>query len=271
MGKRKIPGLQKRFGVWQIDKRVCGRRICESTGTSSLEEAERYLVKRIEEIRQQTLFGVRKKRTFEEAAAKYVLENQHKASIDSDIGRLKFLMPHIGHLYLDAIHMGALDKFISTSKKRGNKVATINHGLQVVRRILNLAAYEWCDECGLTWILHPPKIKLQRNTDARKPYPLSWDEQDRLFNELPVHLANMALFAVNTGCRDAVVCGLRWEWEVRLDEKQTVFVVPGEFVKNREDRLIVLNRIAQSLIESVRGQHDRHVFTFRNNETKHII
>jgi DNA invertase Pin-like site-specific DNA recombinase len=33
---------------------------------------------------------------------------------------------------------------------------------------------------------------------SRQPYPLSWDEQVRLFRELPAHLAEMALFAVNT-------------------------------------------------------------------------
>jgi len=32
----------------------------------------------------------------------------------------------------------------------------------------------------------------------RKPYPLNWEEQERLFNMLPAHLRRMALFAVNT-------------------------------------------------------------------------
>ena len=31
------------------------------------------------------------------------------------------------------------------------------------------------------------------------------------------HMARMALYAVNTGCRDAEVCGLRWEWEWQTD------------------------------------------------------
>ena len=37
---------------------------------------------------------------------------------------------------------------------------TINYGLQVVRRILNLAAEEWKDEDGLSWLSIAPKIKL---------------------------------------------------------------------------------------------------------------
>src|SRR3990167_2514722 len=115
-------------------------------------------------------------------------------------------MPHIGHLHLGAIHMGTLESFIAASEAKGNKIATINHGLKVVRRILNLAMTEWVDENGLTWVHTAPKIKLSSPKDARKPYPLSWDEQDRLFKELPPHLEKMALFAVNTGCRDAVIC-----------------------------------------------------------------
>ena len=86
-----------------------------------------------------------------------------------------------------------------------------------------------------------PKIKLLKVTDARQPYPLSWDEQVRLFQQLPVHLARMALFKVNTGCRDQEVCGLRWEWEVAVPELETtVFLIPGHKVKNGDERLVVL-------------------------------
>ena len=53
----------------------------------------------------------------------------------------------------------------------------------------------------MTWIHHAPKIKLLGEIDKKEPYPLSWDEQTQLFNELPPHLKGMALFAVNTGCR----------------------------------------------------------------------
>src|SRR6056300_1866353 len=93
-------------------------------------------------------------------------------------------------------------------------------------------------------------------TDSRKPYPLSWDEQRELFKALPDHLARMCLFKVNTGCREQEVCQLRWDWEIPVPELETsVFIVPESRVKNREDRLIVLNRIASSVIEKVRGMH----------------
>ena len=78
---------------------------------------------------------------------------------------------------------------------------------------------------------------------------------------LPDHLARMALFKVNTGCREQEVCGLRWDYEVKVPELDTsVFLIPKEQVKNGEERLVVLNRVAKSVVESLRGLHPTHVF-----------
>jgi integrase len=131
---------------------------------------------------------------------------------------------------------------------------------ELVRHILNLAAQEWVDENGLTWLAVAPKITLLPDTQKRQPYPLNWDEQARLFKALPSHLAAMALFAVNTGCRDGEVCALRWEWEVKVPELGTsVFIVPGSFVKNGDERVVVLNRIASSVVEAQRPAPDARV------------
>ena len=270
MGQKVPPGLIKRGDVWHIQKTIAGKRIRESTGTSNLGEAERYLAYRIEEIRQAALYGVRPKRTFREAAIRYLREEK-KASLKRDVELLKILEPFIGDLYLESVHMGSLQPFIENRMgfiRDGEKVAwkkrTINYGLQVVRRILNLCVGEWLDEHGMTWLNHAPKIKLLREDDKKEPYPLTPQEQVRLFNELPQHLAKMALFKVNTGCREAEVCGLRWEWEVPVPALNTsVFIIPGQRVKNRQDRLVVLNRVAEGVIEEMRGIHPEFVFTYR--------
>jgi len=48
---------------------------------------------------------------------------------------------------------------------------------------------------------------------------------------------------------------------VKVPELDTsVFIIPGDGVKNGEERLVVLNRVARSVIESVRGMHSVHVF-----------
>lgn len=263
MGRKKVPGLIKRGGMWHIDKRIGGRRVCQSTGSSELAEAERMLARISEETRAAQIYGVRPGRTFEQAAAKFVLENQHKRSLDDDIGRLKQILPYIGQMRLDKLHRGTLDPWIEQRQKDGVSAGTINHGLKVVRRTLNLAATEWIDGHGLTWLQAAPKIKLLPDKEKRQPYPLSWDEQAKLFKELPGHLAAMALFAVNTGCRDGEVCRLQWSWEQPIPELDTsVFIIPGRLVKNTEDRLVVLNRAARSVVDAQRGKHDQYVFAY---------
>lgn len=272
MGRKKTPGLFKRGGIWHIDKQIFGQRIRESTGTCDLEEAEKLIAHRTEEIRLHLQFGIRIKRTFREAATKYLNENLHKRSIKSDASRFRVLDPHIGDMTLNSIHMGSLQNFIQKRKSEGVKMRTINQALKSVRHILNLATTEWLDESGLTWLAFAPKIKLLPEPDLRKPYPLSWEEQRRFFKELPLHLARMSLFAVNTGCRDTEICGLRWDWEVQVPElKTSVFIVPGELVKNGEERLIVLNTVAKSVIEEVRGIHPEYVFTFRGKRILRML
>jgi integrase len=273
MGRKKqVPGLIMRAGVWHIEKRIFGRRICQSTGTAQLEEAERHLARIMEQVRQAQVFGVRPSRTFEQAAAKFVRENQHKRSLASDIVQLKLLMPHIGELALERLHRGALHHWVEKRQAQRMTAGTINHGLKVVRRILNLAATEWVDEHGLTWLASAPKIKLLSDDDKRQPYPLSWTEQSRLFRHLPLYLAQMALFAVNTGCRDGEVCRLRWEWEIEVPQlKSSVFIIPPEHVKNGEARLVVLNRIALAVVEAQRGLHPTHVFTYEGHAINRML
>ncbi len=257
------PGLINRGGVWHIQKKWRGRRIRESTGTSDLREAERYMVHRLEEIRQQEVYGVRPQKTWKEAVVRY-LDEETKASIRLDMVQLRHLDSYLGDLQLHQVHMGTLQPFIKDRKANGRKNRTVNYALQVVRHILNLASGEWIDQDGIPWLPHAPKIKLLREDDKTQPYPLSWEEQERLFAELPEHLRDMALFKVNTGCREAEVCRLKWSWEVPVEQMDTsVFIIPKEKVKNREERLVVLNRIASDVVETMRGKHPEYVFTYK--------
>ncbi|HEV2610921.1 MAG TPA: hypothetical protein VGU61_11685 [Noviherbaspirillum sp.] len=73
---------------------------------------------------------------------------------------------------------------------------TVNRTLEVVRTILNRAARSWRDEDGAPWLSSAPLIEMLKEA-PRKPYPITWEEQERLLNELPLHLQKMALFALN--------------------------------------------------------------------------
>src|ERR1700738_3105802 len=74
--KRRMSGRLLRGGVWHIDKVIHGTRVCESTGTSDLEEAEALLMRLLQAARATRLFGAREEHKFREAATKYLYENQ---------------------------------------------------------------------------------------------------------------------------------------------------------------------------------------------------
>ncbi len=263
---RRTPGLYKtESGIWKIDKRIQGYgRLQESTGSRSLKEAEKYLDFRLTEIRKELVFGKRPKRTWRQAAARYLDEYRHKRSIDRDAMDLEALDPFIGGLDLSQVHMETLRPFIEAKRKKGWKSSTVNRSLSVCRRVLNLAARLWRDKhTGLSWLETVPMIQTQDWHDARKPYPLSWEEQRRLLQALPPHLSEMALFGINTGLRNREICGLRWDDECEVPELGTsVFIIPAERNKNGEERLVVMNRVARSVVDSKRGEHRKYVFTY---------
>jgi integrase len=269
MGNQRTSGLTKRGGIWHIDKQFRGARICESTGTSDIGQAQEYLAKRLIELRETKLYGARELGSFRTAATKYLQEYSHKKRIKDDALQLRQLDPFIGSPELTQVHMGNLQAFIARRRQDGVKTKTLNMALAVVRRVLNLASSEWMDRAGKTWLETAPKIKLFPIKDARSPYPLSREEQAPLFQELPDHLARMALFKVNTGLREQEVCRLKWEYEVKVAELVTsVFLIPGEQVKNGEERLVVLNRVAKSVIDDLRGMHPVYVFVRANKKTQ---
>lgn len=289
MSKRRIPGLTKVTGkdgtcVWHIDKRVKDYgRLCESTGTSDEEEAQQYLVLRLEQIRQVLVFGVRPKRTFREAATKYLMDNASRRGIKRDAGSLKDLDPFIGDKWIDCIHNDTFKPYIEARKnppdpKPGERRrkplshGSLNRHLSVARNILKLAAGLWKHEgTNLTWLIQAPIILSLDDAQRRKPYPLSWEEQRLLFSELAPHLERMAQFKANTGPREQELCRLRWAWEVRLPELpklngkvRSIFILPGSVTKNGVDRVLILNDVAQSIVEEMRGQDPRYVFTYED-------
>lgn len=264
MGHKRMPGLRFHRGKWHIQKSVRGfGTIRECTETASLEEAEQYLIRRLEQIRQQLVFGVRPARFFADAAAKYIKEDQTVRNVDT-ASWLQQAMPFIGGIELAKVHDETLKPFVMWCHQRGNKSKTIHNKLAVIRRVLNLAARKWRDPVtGLTWLDTPPLITMPSVNDARDPYPLDWREQGLLFPLLPKHLQPMALFMVHTGVRDVECCKLQWDQEHRIDGVDaSIFVLTD--TKNGDDRVVVCNSVAQRVIEAQRGKHDLWVFPYRD-------
>ncbi|MCO1670471.1 site-specific integrase [Pseudomonas aeruginosa] len=258
------------------------QRLQESTGTSNREEAEQYLIHRLEKLREEKVYGIRRIRSWREAATRYLVEYKDMPSIGLAAIYLEQLDPYIGDLPLTHVDDESLTPYIkhklkpgstSTGKvKPGVTPRTVNIALEKVIRILNLCARKWRDEEKRPWLDTVPMIsKLDEKRSRRTPYPLSWEEQSLLFSELPDHLRRMALYKVNCGSREQEVVKLRWDWEIPVPELDTsVFLIPSDFggrdkgsgVKNGEERLVVLNAVAKSIIEGQRGLDPVWVFPY---------
>ena len=207
--------------------------------------------------------------TLNEAAEKFLKEECPPKSLERAGYALAQVLPRIGHLRLEEIHDETLQPFKDARLRDKAACGTINKELSYIRRILVLAARKW-RTCGQTWLTDAPLISMVKGR-ARKPYPLEWEEQERLLAELPEHLERMALFAINTGLRQSELCGLQWSWEVSVPElNTTVFVLPEEQTKNGEERIVVLNRIARELLEAVRDEHPDYVFTYRGKPIQRL-
>ena len=279
MAREPMPGLILRKGIWHIEKRckyAPNGRLRESTKKANLEEAERYLIRRLAELETAVVHGIAKEHKFEEAAAKYISEYSNLASIVDNAAHLNDAMPFIGHLNVGQIDDEAIQPFVQHELDRGLRPKSINNKIGVIAHVLNLCARKWRDKVGNKknpWLQTVPlleRLPVHAGNSAQ-PYPLDWDEQARLFNALAAHLQAMAIYKVNVGCREQEVCQLQWDWEAPVPELDTyVFIVPAwladdelenddvnGLVKNREDRLHVLNDNALSVIERQRAERPR--------------
>lgn len=280
MGRKAAAGLRLRGGIWHINGiRVRGldAPIHRSTGTSDLAQAIRIKEDVIREASAQAIlqdeqrrlasqYGIRPPVAFRDLATVY-LEDQAgrgKASLPDDARTIAWLEPFIGDVPIGEIYDESLRPVIEASRAAGNKTRTIRAKLEVIRHMLHLAARKYRHPVTkLTLLAEAPLITLPPMTDKRPPYPLTWAEQRLLFQELPAHLASMALYTVNTGCRDEEVTGLQWAWEQSVTMRgavRSVFVLPK--TKNGQPRAVVLNDVAQSIVDAQRGLHPTYVFTY---------
>lgn len=282
--RNKTPGLNFNGKVWIIDKVIPGvARIYERTGFGKSEKhrAEIRFAELIAEKYEEKNRRIEQVTLFREAATRFLTE-ERKRSLARDAVCLEHADAFIGDLPLEQVHMGTLQPYIDGRREVGVRSSTVRRELAVIRRVLTLSSRRYRHPDGTPWLeTAPPLLSMPDWEDTATPYPLSWDEQKRFFDELPTHLRDMALFAVNTGLREQGVCFLRWDWEVRVPEMDTsIFITPGRAMeyadglwqgeKNKEDQVVVLNRVAKSVVESLRGQHPEYVFTYRGRRVRRM-
>jgi len=237
----KLPAIRGESGPLQV-----------STGTSDKRKAQQVEARLIAERWEQEKLGAKPRRTWEEAVLKFLEETTHKRTHGGDKAILRWLDAYLGGKHLDEIDRNLIDT-IKAARIKIASPSTANRYLALIRTILRKACHDW------EWTDRVPKISLYKEKGGRVR-SLTRDELTRLLAELPPHLADMALFSVATGLRQANVSQLEWS-QINLDLCHAW--IPPEKHKNGQPHAVPLNDVAMAVLRKRLGQHLTHVFSFR--------
>ena len=225
-----------------------------STGTANKRQAQKLHDKLKTERWEQEQLGVKPRRTWDEAAARFLVETTHKRTQAWDKSMLKWFQPLLGGKGLEEINRAFLDE-IRLERSKGVAPVTVNRYMALVRAILRKACFDW------EWIDRVPKVGMLRDKGGRIR-SLTQEEFARLLDELPEHLRDMAVFSVATGLRQGNVTRLQWH-QISM-ERRHLWVSADEH-KNGKPHSVPLNEPAMQVLEKRKGDHPTHVFTYEGN------
>lgn len=243
---------QRENGVWYADIQHGSQRIRRSLHTTDQTAAQEVHDKIKHELWRKENLGDKPKRTWDEAALRWLQETSHKADHKKDAAKIRDLKRLRG-LRLDEI---GRDEAIRAVEPFGPSGATKNRYLALIRAILRRAHRTW------DWLDKAPCITLLPEGRKRIRW-LTQDEARKLIAALPPHLAEMATFSLATGLRQANVFGLRWE---QVDMQRHAAWIHHDQAKGRRAIGVPLNRTAMDVLQRQLGKHQRYVFTNSNGE-----
>lgn len=245
---------------WWIDVVLPnGRRIRQSAKTENRKEAEALVAKLKHDAFRDSHLGIKPQRTWQEAVIRYLSIKASLRDVEKQRRLCRKLDAYLGKLRLDDINGDVIWRICEGEQKKGNKPATINRCLALVRSILRMAHFDW------QWTDRIPKVRLLPGEVERDRW-LSREEAERLLLFCPPHLAAIVRFALATGCRAREITSLEWS---RVDLKRSTAWL--DQTKNGTPRGVPLNRDAVAVLEGERGKHPEFCFTFRGRPIRYEL
>lgn len=244
--------LYKRGSTWWIHYTTpSGERIRCSARTKDKAQAEELHDKLKSESWRVSKLGEKPKRTWDEAAYKWLMETQHKATHEEDKAKMRWLQQFLRGRLLEAIDREFIAS-IGERKAMEASPSTANRFLALIRAILRRAAFEW------EWIDRPPKVKLFREAKRRIRW-ITPEQVQTLLVQLPLHQRDVVLFALATGLRQANVIKLEWS---QVDLERSVAWIHADQAKGRRDIHVSLSSVALAVLQRQAGKHPSRVFTY---------
>ena len=252
--------LSKRGKTWWITFTTpSGERIRRSAGTEDKTQAQELHDKLKAESWRIAKLGDKPRRTWDEAAYKWLMESQHKKSHREDVSKIGWLQQFFRAKYLDEMSRDAIAR-VGELKFKETSPATANRLLALIRSILRKAALDW------EWIDKPPVIKLYRESKRRVRY-LTPLQANMLLQELPEHLADMVRFSLATGLRRSNVTKLEWS---QVDLARSVAWIHGDQAKAGKPIHVTLNATAIAVLTKQVGKDPKAVFTYRGKPVEQV-
>jgi integrase len=196
--------------------------------------------------------GCRPRRLWQDAAVRWLREQSHKASLEDDKEKLRWLDRYLANRELESINRALIDAITEEKRADGCSTATVNRTLALIRAILRKCARDW------EWLDRAPAIRLLKEPTRRIRF-LSHHQARALLRELPPHLRDMATFTLATG--------LSWE-QVDLSRK-LAWIHPDQ-AKARKAIAVPLNDTALQVVREQRGKHPVQVFTYEGQPIKQV-
>lgn len=246
--------LYKRGSVWWIRFTTpTGERIRCSSGTADKAHAKELYDKLKAESWRVSSLAEKPKYSWDDAGYKWLVETQHKATHEEDKRKLRWLQQYLRGKELGSITRDTVAE-IGRIKAQASSPPTANRYLALIRAILRKAAFEW------EWIDRAPKVTLYREAKRRVRW-ITPVQAQALLSELPLHLREMAVFALATGLRETNLVELAWS---QVDLERGTAWIYGDKAKGREDIHVSLSDVAIAVLRRQLSKHPDRVFTYRN-------
>ena len=245
--------IYKRGATWHVDVTAPdGRRIRRSTGTGDKKRAQEYHDHLKVELWRVHNLGEKPRRTWQDAAVRWIREKQYKRTVEGDKAILRWLDPYFGNKYLDEISRDLIDEVAAIKHERVTST-TVNRYLALVRAILRRARDHW------EWLDKAPSVQLFPDPKRRVRF-ITHEEAARLLAELPEHLADMVRFSLATGLRQNNVRLLEWD---HVSLERGMAWVSAHASKSGRAISVPLSDDALTVLRRRHGEHPRWVFPYR--------
>lgn len=246
--------LYKRGSTWYVDITTpSGQRIRESAKTQDRKAAQEYHDRLKAEAWRTEKLGERQRRTWDEAALRFLKESDGKASFADYRRQVAFWTGHFRGEPLEAITRHRAADLVEA---HSNTPATRNRYIACLRAILRKASGVW------EWMDHVPKLKTYQEPRQRIRW-ITRDQAQQLLAALPSWVESMARLALATGLRQANILGMEW---TQVDVVRRVAWVHPDQAKARRAIGVPLNEDAVAVILQQRGKHLRRVFVDARGE-----